>query len=574
MYDELIRQLNPLPNLILDWYSGQDIYSEGDVEDKIIQIIAETPPDDYVEAIYANFDWSTFYHLTHVRQNILNWYPFKADSQLLEIGCGMGAVTNMLCSRCAHVTAVELSLKRATATLLRCREQDNLDIIVGNLNDVEFGTQFDYITLIGVLEYQGSYTDGANPYKDFLRKVKTLLKPGGKLLIAIENQYGLKYWCGAREDHTGIPFEGMNQYSVSPKKVRTFSKASLEKLIQDSGWKYTFFYYPMPDYKLPTVVYSQDHLPTDENMLNMHPYYIPDASTLIADERHLYADIIHNHVFAFFANSFLVECSDDPQVGTVSFASLSSERIPEYRIATRFLGHETVEKFALNLPSGQQHIERMLKNEQALMRQGVLIWESHLARNLAITPYCEFQTWEQHLLTLYDNNEISLIYTALDTLWEEITRSAPTVSWDQNILYTLGMDILPDEGKYGPILETGYLDMLFRNAFFTEDGIYWFDQEWTLENVPAKYVLYRAVTQFYSSWKRIHEIMPVREIILRYDLLPPWKDFQALDNLFTGVIVDPAQLAEHRFFEAVDAQVHVTNIQKLIRHNKGGNNEE
>lgn len=574
MYEELIRQMNPLPNLILDWYSGQDIYSEGDVEDKIIHIIAETPPDDYVDAIYANFDWSTFYHLTHTRQNILNWYPFEAGSQVLEIGCGMGAITNMLCSRCAHVTAVELSLKRATATLLRCRERDNLDIIVGNLNDVEFGRQYDYITLIGVLEYQGSYTDGANPYKDFLRKVKTLLKPGGKLLLAIENQYGLKYWCGAREDHTGIPFEGMNQYSVSPKKVRTFSGASLENLIRESGWKHTFFYYPLPDYKLPTVIYSQEHLPTDENMLNMHPYYIPDASTLIADERRLYADIIHNHVFAFFANSFLVECSDDPQVGAVSFASLSSERMPEYRIATRFLGHEKVEKFALNLPSGQRHIEMMLKNEQALRQQGLQIWESRLARNLAVTPYCESQTWEQHLLTLYDNGEISLIYTVLDTLWEEITRSAPAVSWDQNILYTLGLNILPDEGKYGLILETGYLDMLFRNAFYTENGIYWFDQEWTLENVPAKYVLYRALTQFYSSWKRVHEILPVGEILLRYDLLPPWKDFQALDNLFAGVVVDPAQLAEHRFFETVDAQIHITNIQKLIRHNRGENNEE
>ncbi len=574
MYEELIRQMNPLPNLILDWYSGQDIYSEGDVEDKIIHIIAETPPDDYVDAIYANFDWSTFYHLTHTRQNILNWYPFEAGSQVLEIGCGMGAITNMLCSRCAHVTAVELSLKRATATLLRCRERDNLDIIVGNLNDVEFGRQYDYITLIGVLEYQGSYTDRANPYKDFLRKVKTLLKPGGKLLLAIENQYGLKYWCGAREDHTGIPFEGMNQYSVSPKKVRTFSGASLENLIRESGWKHTFFYYPLPDYKLPTVIYSQEHLPTDENMLNMHPYYIPDASTLIADERRLYADIIHNHVFAFFANSFLVECSDDPQVGAVSFASLSSERMPEYRIATRFLGHEKVEKFALNLPSGQRHIEMMLKNEQALRQQGLQIWESRLARNLAVTPYCESQTWEQHLLTLYDNGEISLIYTVLDTLWEEITRSAPAVSWDQNILYTLGLNILPDEGKYGLILETGYLDMLFRNAFYTENGIYWFDQEWTLENVPAKYVLYRALTQFYSSWKRVHEILPVGEILLRYDLLPPWKDFQALDNLFAGVVVDPAQLAEHRFFETVDAQIHITNIQKLIRHNRGENNEE
>ena len=57
--------------------------------------------------------------------------------------------------------------------------------------------------MIGVLEYQGSYTNSENPYKDFLKKIKQLLKPNGKLLIAIENQYGLKYWCGAREDHTG-----------------------------------------------------------------------------------------------------------------------------------------------------------------------------------------------------------------------------------------------------------------------------------------------------------------------------------------------------------------------------------
>ena len=41
--------------------------------------------------------------------------------------------------------------------------------------------------------------------KIFLIKIKQLLKPDGKLLIAIENQYGLKYWCGALEDHTGLP---------------------------------------------------------------------------------------------------------------------------------------------------------------------------------------------------------------------------------------------------------------------------------------------------------------------------------------------------------------------------------
>lgn len=407
MYEEIIQQLNPLPNLILDWYSGQDAYSEGDVEDRIIRIIAENPPEDYVNAIYANFDWSAYYHLTHIRQNILNWYPFRPDSEILEIGCGLGAITNMLCSRCSHVTAVELSLKRATAALLRCREQSNLDIIVGNLNDITFTRQFDYITLIGVLEYQGSYTDSDNPYLDFLRKVKTLLKPNGKLLIAIENQYGLKYWCGAREDHTGIPFEGLNQYSISPKKVRTFSRASLDNLIRRSGLQHTFFYYPMPDYKLPTVIYSQELLPSDENMLNMHPYYTPDAATLIADERNLYQDIAANHVFEFFANSFLVECSDDSQIGAVSFASLSSERLPEYRIATRFLQEGKVEKYALNHSLGQQHILELLENEQRLLRRGLKVWESRLDGSRAVSCYCNSQTWERHLLTLFESGDTS-----------------------------------------------------------------------------------------------------------------------------------------------------------------------
>ena len=56
-------------------------------------------------------------------KNILNWYKFKPDSSVLEIGCGMGAITNVLCDECKDVTAVELSRKRATATLLRCRER-------------------------------------------------------------------------------------------------------------------------------------------------------------------------------------------------------------------------------------------------------------------------------------------------------------------------------------------------------------------------------------------------------------------------------------------------------------------
>ena len=269
IYKKYIDKINPKPVWNINYYKDNDQYSDGDVEDQILKIIADNEPERYTEAIMQNYSWPVFYHLTRTRRNILNWYDFKRDSDVLEIGCGFGALTGLLCDKCNSVTAVELSQRRAMGTLLRCRDKENLEIIVGNLNDIEFEKKYDYITLIGVLEYQGRFTESDNPYRDFLDKVRKLLKPDGTLLIAIENQYGLKYWCGAREDHTGVPFDGINQYLYTNQGIRTFSKGGLKKLIKDSGFNNTYFYYPMPDYKLPTVIYSQEYLPQDENMQNM-----------------------------------------------------------------------------------------------------------------------------------------------------------------------------------------------------------------------------------------------------------------------------------------------------------------
>ena len=135
----------PKPIFNTSFYSGADLYSDGNIEDTIISIIAQNPTTDYEEIISKNFSWPVFYHLTRIRQNIINWYPIDKDSDVLEIGCGMGAITELLCNKARSVTAVELSQKRATATYLRCRDYDNLEIIVGNLNDIQFNKKYDYI---------------------------------------------------------------------------------------------------------------------------------------------------------------------------------------------------------------------------------------------------------------------------------------------------------------------------------------------------------------------------------------------------------------------------------------------
>lgn len=171
-YNNYSEQLKPKPIFNLNYYKDDDNYSDGDVENQILQIIAENKPEDYTKAIAKNYSWPVYYHLTRTRRNLLNWYDFEPESEVLEIGCGFGALTGLLCDKCKNVTAVELSQRRAMGTLLRCREKENLEIIVGNLNDIEFPQKYDYITLIGVLEYQGRFTDSDHPYRDFLAKIK------------------------------------------------------------------------------------------------------------------------------------------------------------------------------------------------------------------------------------------------------------------------------------------------------------------------------------------------------------------------------------------------------------------
>lgn len=437
MYEELIAEMNPRPKFNLQWYKNEDLYSDGEVEDFIIKIIAENRPEDYSNAVYEQFNWPIYYHLSPLRKNILNWYKFKPDSSVLEIGCGMGAITNVLCDECKDVTAVELSRKRATATLLRCREKENLEIIVGNLNDIEFEKKFDYITLIGVLEYQGTYTESTNPYMDFLVKIKQLLKPDGKLLVAIENQYGLKYWCGMPEDHVGIPFEGINQYRDVERGVRTFSKTALDTLIKKVAFIIPIFIIHIPDYKLPTVIYSQDVLPSKKDTINsenFRDYSSADKNTLIANEKKLYTDIVENGVFEFFANSFLVECSDSSQLGEITFARLTSERKEQYRMATRFTRDSTVEKKPLTMLCAQTHVRQLFKNVNILKQAGIKIVEYRADNGMVVSDYIEKPLLEDVILNALKEGNTDEIYRLIDLMYGEILRSSEQISWKDNIL--------------------------------------------------------------------------------------------------------------------------------------------
>lgn len=190
---------------------------------------------------------------------------------------------------------------------MRNREKQNLEIMVGNFNDIQSNIRerFDYITLIGVFEYAGSYIDEENPQELFLERINALLKEGGKILIAIENRFGLKYFAGCREDHFSLFGEGISGYN-STKGVRTFTRNEWIRLLDKCGFENYKIYYPYPDYKFPTTIYSDDYMPKSGELTNNIRNFDGDRIMLF-DETEAFDSIIENERFEEYSNSFFIE---------------------------------------------------------------------------------------------------------------------------------------------------------------------------------------------------------------------------------------------------------------------------
>ncbi len=279
-------------------------YSDGSIEDTMLDMAERGL--SYEECMAENDSWPVYYHFSPVRENLLSWYDFGSDSDVLEIGAGCGAVTGAIAKGVKSVTALELTRRRAAILAQRHRELDNLHVMVGNLEDVEFDKLFDAITMIGVLEYACKTINSERPYDEFLRQVKSFLKPGGELIVAIENRLGLKYWYGMPEDHTAIAYDGLNGYPNGG-IARTFSKKELTKLLNEAGFDDLTFYYPHPDYKLPIQVFSDEFLPSPGSIDQRYPVQQP-AEVGSFDLAAVEDTLIENELFDQFANSFLVSC--------------------------------------------------------------------------------------------------------------------------------------------------------------------------------------------------------------------------------------------------------------------------
>jgi SAM-dependent methyltransferase len=285
-------------------------------------------------------DWSSEYHLTTKRAQLLSGFEFDRSLKVLEVGCGCGAITRYLGETFDSVVSVEGSIARARLARLRTRDLPSVSIICAPFQEIRFSEKFDIIFVIGVFEYSASFVQGDDPYDAALKYFADILTPDGVVVIAIENQFGLKYFNACREDHIGAKFEGLEGYHHRKAGVRTFGKIELETYIKRYFPEVRFFY-PFPDYKIPDCVLSTEFIDSERagevvSQMVSRDYSGPDQP--LWDEATAVLELARNRMLGFFSNSFLVVAGRRHLRG-VTFDQLasiySSGRKSEFATETR-----------------------------------------------------------------------------------------------------------------------------------------------------------------------------------------------------------------------------------------------
>ncbi|RDV16440.1 methyltransferase domain-containing protein [Pontibacter diazotrophicus] len=453
-------------------------YSDGDDIEEYIYDVVKVASDlatGSEELFLAIKDWPSLYHLSPTRANILRPLADKLKGKkVLEIGAGCGAITRFLGELGCIVVAVEGSARRASITAERCRDLKNVTVVCDSFQSFVWDDKFDFITLIGVLEYSNLYFEADNAPLAMLSKVKQMLTESGENIIAIENKLGLKYWLGAPEDHVGKEYFGLeNKYRKDT--AVTFGRLEIIDLLKLAGFKKNNFYYPFPDYKFPDTVITEQGLrdksfSVKDLLLEKYEYHQAKtydtrfSSSLVGEA------LEKNQLLSEFSNSFLICSSNNVDVVNTDVLaySYSTSRKREfckennYRLNT-VNDIEVVRKKLYNSFSTANNIEHRLFDEKFLF--GELLFKE--AINITSND-----KWN------YDDLK----------------------KWSDKYYHILIEQSFQVEGR--PYLDRAYFDLTPFNIIIQDNGVAaFFDLEWYYhENIPLFYVFFRGI---YNSLLRI-----------------------------------------------------------------------
>ena len=493
------------------------------------------------------------------KKNILNWYPFEESDVVLEVG--YNGITEVFTEKCKEVVLIEPNLEEEAAL-----EVPNLSIIKQNLQLANISQKFDYIILIGIIGRMEELYGERIELADLIRFLEQYLEKDGKFLIAVDNKFGLRYFSGNPDNILNEKFKSLIGYHDEKEPIETFTKKSLEKKLNNIFY-YTNFYYPLPDYKFPNVVFSDDYYPKYDTIDKYMPYYT-DKSTIIMNEIDVFKEILKDNeeMFTFFANSFLVEVSRKKTPIKYRYISFNNFRKPKYRLITK-ISDKFVEKQVMNSLSNE-HYNNIKKNVETLKSENINVLEYEKDGKIQSTYINQEHMLSNVITNLLEKEETAQVEEILNKYIELINRDCYTEENYENTVFERYDVDIPDKEMLKELhfKQNGMWDMTFNNCFYMNDEFYFFDQEWNEENMPSEYILYHSIAYTIS----LRRFINIDDWLEKYGLTKYLDIFKELDDKIQAKIRDEKIWAIYKQDKFVDIDATKQEVENLNIRNKSG----
>ena len=241
---------------------------------ELLQFLAENPWREGLRKRLVDNPWLASIITDPRRPAALLRVPLSPGSRVLDVGAGWGQLSIPLAHRGHQVVAFDQTPNRLRLVDAIARQEGvSCDLVCGDIETAPLRQgSFDLIILNGVLEWtvRDRVTDASPDMHQVvvLEKCRSLLAPGGRIFLAIENALGLKYLMGSREDHCGQPWIGLMEDNEAHAAWQAIGASGIKARIHDlEGYRLLFARAGLseqaawgcfPDYKLPSHVIPLD----------------------------------------------------------------------------------------------------------------------------------------------------------------------------------------------------------------------------------------------------------------------------------------------------------------------------
>lgn len=519
--------------LNLDFYKEDIIYNKLDNEDEIVQQFFSNYNQKNIDKLLENTSRiDDLLACSDIRTNIISWYPFKKNATILEIGAGLGQITGELCKNAGKVVSVEFSKARGQAIANKYKNQKNLEIVVGNLKEINFNEKFDYITLIGTLEYAPKIYETDNPFNDLLEYLKSLLKEDGKILIATDNKFAMRNWAV-----TEIHEKNLGHNAVCSSKpidrCQLFSKRKIEEMLNKIGFNQFKFYYPLPDYKFTNVVYTDKYLPDKSSIhRNMSLFY--ENQILSFHENDAYIQLIEEdkQLFKMYANSFFIEISNDSaKDNEIRYVSFWNNRNRQYRLKT-VMQADKVYKYPTS-ELAKKHIDEIKKNIDIMRKSSIQTVDSYDEEKIISDYHENSEAYDKLIVNAYKQKGIEEVIKLIDDFKNAVIKKLEKTTSKNNIFKKNNIDCDEELIKNMNFVKDGIWDLNFHNCLVIDGQLYMYDQEWMEPNIPVEFILYRGIIIF----NELNSLLDRNVLLERLNLKQYETIFNKLEEVITSKII-------------------------------------